>query len=192
MNDAQKDAVAVWKRYVLGMSCGSAGDPHPQNTQQRPYILYNEAVQPFILFIRLNAIPDLQQVSLAESGNFVYIESSWKVTDPAKHDDSSLSKSWIFDQSTKSVTQLPSRTCSSPKTLIKKSLTTGGLFAQIVELDIGKSKELFLERWNQDQRLNRIALSKTVESVPKDTDISGSLVLSDDGRYCVFAAELKV
>ena len=71
------------------------------------------------------------------------------MTDPAKNDDSAFSKSWIFNKSTKSVTPLPSQTCSSPKTLIKKSLPTSGVFAQIVEIEVGKSKELFIERWNQ-------------------------------------------
>lgn len=154
MNEAQKEAVAVWKR--------------------------------------LNAIPDLQAASLSKSGGIVHIESSWNVTDPAKHDDSAFSKSWIFDPATLSVTQLPSRTSSTPKTLVKKSLpTSAGFFCQIVEIEVGKSKEYFVEKWDQDKRLHRIPLAKTIESVPKDTEISGSLVMSDDGKFCVFAAELK-
>ena len=144
-------------------------------------------------FYSLEKIPDLKQASLSPRGNFIQIESSWSVTDPAKLDASSLSKTWLFDTKSACVIPLQSRTHASPTTVVKKTTTTkSGLFAQIVEIEVGKNKELFIERWDQDRRLNRIPLAKTVESVPKDADLTGGAVLSDDGRHCVFAAELKV
>jgi len=145
------------------------------------------------IWTKLLSIPRLQNASLSSNGNIVQIESVWQVTDPAKHDDSSISKSWVFDLENEKLTALQSRINSSAATVLRKSATLeNGVFAQIVEIEVGKAKEKFAERWNQDRRLDRVPLTKVVESIPKDAGVSGHVALSNDGSHFLFAAELKV
>ena len=73
----------------------------------------------------------------------------------------------------------------------KSSTTDSGFFAQIVEIEVGKSKKLFAEKWSGEKRLCRIALSEKVEAVPKDDRISGGINLDSTGTFLVFAAQAK-
>ena len=108
-------------------------------------------------------------------------------------DSSQLKKSWLFDTSSNAIIPLESTTTSTPSTVLKQSTTTAaGQFAQVVQIEVDKKKEFFIELWNQDLRQQRISLDKTIDSLPTDTAITGGVVLSGDGRYCLFAAEIKV
>lgn len=91
------------------------------------------------------------------------------------------------------MTALQTSTNGVPSTVTKRSeANINEQFAQIIEIEVNKKKEHFVELWDQDQRLHRISLEKIAESVPTETQITGDIVLSSDGRYCLFAAELKV
>ena len=62
--------------------------------------------------------------------------------------------------------QLPITTDS--KNFLKKSKTNeNGVFAQICEIEIEKTKKLFAEKWSQEKRICRIPLSEKIESIPK-------------------------
>ena len=79
---------------------------------------------------------------------------------------------------------------TNTKNCVKRSSTTeSGYFAQIVEIEVGKSKKLFAEKWSGEKRLCRIALSEKVEAVPKDDRISGGINPDSTGSYLVFAAQ---
>ena len=103
------------------------------------------------MLFRLKRIPLLEAATLSTVKNLVHIQSNWAISDSAKLDKSYLSKSWIFDKNTNSIIPLESSTNSTPLSVLKKSSTTaGGQFAQIVQIEVDKNKEYFVELWNQD------------------------------------------
>ena len=66
-----------------------------------------------------------------------------------------------------------------------------GSFAQIVEVEVDKKNEIFIEKWNAEKRISRLSLAKIVDSIPPDYSITGGLKLSKNGNFAVFSAELK-
>jgi len=50
---------------------------------------------------------------------------------------------------------------------------------------------MFIEKWSQQRRLQRIDLSKSATSLPKDLEITGAISVSSCGRHVVFSAETK-
>ena len=87
---------------------------------------------------------------------------------------------------------LASTTDSEPSSILKKTRTNlDGVFAQIIEIEVDKKKEIFIEKWNAERRISRISVGKIVESIASDHSITGNLKLSPDATFAVFAAELK-